>query len=180
MALSIRWLRLKDAPHIYAVERSVFGANGWSAREFLRRFDSGTHNGVGVWVGDMLAGYLIADARDTGIGVLESVAVLQPVRRQGLATLMLEKLADSALCAAMGEWRARVHEADVAAHHWLKSMGFACSHIEHRLDEPDYYHFVRPEPLPMKVKRASNKRSSKKCQRADSDNGESLAGAPAD
>lgn len=179
MALSIRWLRLKDAPHLYQVERSVFGANGWSAREFLRRFESGTHNGVGAWVGDMLAGYLIVNAPDSGVGIIESVAVLAPVRRQGLATVMLEKLGDSALCAAMGEWRARVHEADVSAHCWFKSMGFACSHIEHRLDESDYYHFVRPEPLPIKVKRATNKRGSKKPQRVDSHDGESPAGAPA-
>lgn len=175
--LHVRWLKLKDASEVYQVERKVFGPNGWTAGQFLRRFNTGEHLGVIALVDRTPIGYLVARTPDHGVGTIESVAVMPPVRRQGVATLMLAKLGCSPLARAMGEWVARVADADTPAHHWLKANGFVAECVERSLGEPDFYRFRRDTPLTPSdtLDHAANQRTRPNKRRPDPDPGE---GAP--
>src|SRR5579859_7621864 len=93
--VTVRPLGLGDLPQVIAIERRAF-ATPWSSAMFVLEMSKSSSISVGVFLpgrrrGGSLAGYLIA-SRYADVWHLMNVAVDPPLRRRGLAALLLEDL----------------------------------------------------------------------------------------
>jgi ribosomal-protein-alanine N-acetyltransferase len=93
--MAIRPLGFGDLPQIIAIERRAF-PTPWSPAMFALELAKASSIALGTFLPDRresrsLAGYLIA-SRYADVWHLMNVAVDPPVRRQGMASAMLEEL----------------------------------------------------------------------------------------
>jgi ribosomal-protein-alanine N-acetyltransferase len=93
--MAIRPLGFGDLPQIIAIERRAF-PTPWSSAMFALELAKASSIALGAFLPDRrksrsLAGYLIA-SRYADVWHLMNVAVDPPVRRQGMASAMLEEL----------------------------------------------------------------------------------------
>ncbi len=88
--LEIRRLTYADLPQVIAIERRAF-PTPWSLAMFVLELSKPSGICLAALLDDELVGYLVCSRYDTVWHVM-NVAVDTPLRRQGLATAMMERL----------------------------------------------------------------------------------------
>ena len=88
--LEIRPLAYADLPQVIAIERRAF-TTPWSLAMFVLELSKDTGVCLAALRGDRLVGYLVCSRYDTVWHVM-NVAVDNRLRRQGLATALIEEL----------------------------------------------------------------------------------------
>jgi ribosomal-protein-alanine N-acetyltransferase len=92
--LDIRRLTYADLPHVIAIERRAF-PTPWSLAMFVLELSKPSGICLAAMVEERLVGYLVCSRYDT-IWHLMNVAVDDRLRRQGIATTLLERLFEMA------------------------------------------------------------------------------------
>jgi [ribosomal protein S18]-alanine N-acetyltransferase len=88
--LEIRQLTYADLPQVIAIERRAF-PTPWSLAMFVLELSKPSGICLAGLIDDRIVGYLVCSRYDT-VWHLMNVAVDDPLRRQGLATSLLERL----------------------------------------------------------------------------------------
>jgi ribosomal-protein-alanine N-acetyltransferase len=88
--LDIRPLTYADLPQVIAIERRAF-PTPWSLAMFVLELSKPSGISLAAWMDDQIVGYLVCSRYDT-VWHLMNVAVDVRLRRQGLATALLERL----------------------------------------------------------------------------------------
>ncbi|MET0512033.1 MAG: ribosomal protein S18-alanine N-acetyltransferase [Thermoleophilaceae bacterium] len=88
--LEIRRLAYADLPQVIAIERRAF-PTPWSLAMFVLELSKPSGISLAALIDDALVGYLVCSRYDSTWHVM-NVAVDDGLRRQGLATSMLERL----------------------------------------------------------------------------------------
>jgi [ribosomal protein S18]-alanine N-acetyltransferase len=88
--LEIRQLAYADLPQVIAIERRAF-PTPWSLAMFVLELSKPSGISLAALIDDALVGYLVCSRYDS-IWHVMNVAVDDGLRRQGLATSMLERL----------------------------------------------------------------------------------------
>jgi ribosomal-protein-alanine N-acetyltransferase len=92
--LDIRRLTYADLPHVIAIERRAF-PTPWSLAMFVLELSKPSGICLAAMVEERLVGYLVCSRYDT-VWHLMNVAVDDRLRRQGIATTLLERLFEMA------------------------------------------------------------------------------------
>jgi ribosomal-protein-alanine N-acetyltransferase len=92
--LEIRQLTYADLPQVIAIERRAF-PTPWSLAMFVLELSKPSGICLAAWLDDRIVAYLVCSRYDT-VWHLMNVAVDDRLRRQGLATMLLERLFDMA------------------------------------------------------------------------------------
>ena len=92
--IQVRRLAYSDLPAVLAIERRAF-ETPWSLAMFVLELSKPSGICLAVTRGDRLAGYLIC-ARYADVWHLMNVAVSSGLRRQGIASRLLERLFEEA------------------------------------------------------------------------------------
>jgi ribosomal-protein-alanine N-acetyltransferase len=92
--LDIRRLTYADLPQVIAIERRAF-PTPWSLAMFVLELSKASGICLAALIEDQLVGYLVCSRYDT-IWHLMNVAVDDRLRRQGIATTLLERLFEMA------------------------------------------------------------------------------------
>jgi [ribosomal protein S18]-alanine N-acetyltransferase len=92
--LEIRQLTYADLPQVIAIERRAF-PTPWSLAMFVLELSKPSGICLAGWLDDRIVAYLVCSRYDT-VWHLMNVAVDDRLRRQGLATAMLERLFEMA------------------------------------------------------------------------------------
>jgi ribosomal-protein-alanine N-acetyltransferase len=88
--LEIRPLTYADLPQVIAIERRAF-PTPWSLAMFVLELSKPSGICLAAFVGQRLVGYLVCSRYDT-VWHLMNIAVDDGLRRQGIATTLLERL----------------------------------------------------------------------------------------
>jgi [ribosomal protein S18]-alanine N-acetyltransferase len=92
--LEIRQLTYADLPQVIAIERRAF-PTPWSLAMFVLELSKPSGICLAAWLDDRIVAYLVCSRYDT-VWHLMNLAVDNRLRRQGLATSLLERLFDTA------------------------------------------------------------------------------------
>jgi [ribosomal protein S18]-alanine N-acetyltransferase len=92
--LEIRQLTYADLPQVIAIERRAF-PTPWSLAMFVLELSKPSGICLAAWLDDRIVAYLVCSRYDT-VWHLMNLAVDDRLRRQGLATSLLERLFDTA------------------------------------------------------------------------------------
>ena len=162
---TIRWMTLKDAEQVLAIQRRVFG-QAWSADRFRRWLNKRSTVGKLVLLEGHAAGYVLYELAGRRIRIVE-LGIEPGCRRQGLATTLIEKLKKH-LC---GERRQslsiKIAEENLAAQLFLRQAGFRATQLEYAAGGAGRIAFefhtppvVRHAATPLKPAKASAARSA--------------------
>jgi ribosomal-protein-alanine N-acetyltransferase len=88
--LDIRPLNYADLPQVIAIERRAF-PTPWSLAMFVLELSKPSGICLAAWIDDRIVAYLVCSRYDT-VWHLMNIAVDDRLRRQGLATALLERL----------------------------------------------------------------------------------------
>ena len=94
VAVDIRRLTYADLPHVIAVERRAF-PTPWSLAMFVLELSKPSGICLAAVRDDRIAGYLVCSRYDT-VWHLMNVAIDDPLRREGIASALLERLFERA------------------------------------------------------------------------------------
>jgi ribosomal-protein-alanine N-acetyltransferase len=92
--LQIRPLTYADMPEVIAIERRAF-PTPWSLAMFVLELSKPSGICLAAVIGERLVGYLVCSRYDT-VWHLMNIAVDDRLRRQGIATTLLERLFEQA------------------------------------------------------------------------------------
>lgn len=127
----------RDLPEVLAIEQACY-KKPWTEAEFVNRLkgkgtigmslrsEDGAVNGFMVYANGDRATLDLGDKAALDRITLVSLAVKPELHRQGLGSLMLDKLKYKAACGRRKEIVTLVHEGNLSAHLWLKANGFFC------------------------------------------------------
>jgi ribosomal-protein-alanine N-acetyltransferase len=131
-ALEIRRLTYADLPQVIAIERRAF-PTPWSLAMFVLELSKPSGICLVALVGDRVAGYLVCSRYDIVWHVM-NVAVDDRMRREGIATAMLDEL--FARADKPGEqYTLEVRESNGGAISLYERFGFRSAGVR-----PGYYH----------------------------------------
>jgi [ribosomal protein S18]-alanine N-acetyltransferase len=132
--VQIRWMIRRDMPEVLQIERQSFEF-AWSEEDFLNCLRQRNCIGMVAEAREQIVGFMIYELLKSQLHVL-NFAVAKPMRRQGVGTLMMDRLISKLSQQRRQEILLEVRESNLEAQLFFRRNGLqAISVLRHHYDD---------------------------------------------
>lgn len=144
--IEIRWLITRDIDRVLEIEAGSFD-QPWGYQDFRKALRQKHIIGMVAEHGDEVVGYMVYELHTHSLRLV-NIAVAPEWRRNGIARLMVRRLASKLVSHNRNKIIVTVSDKNLSGHLWLRACGFQATKVDRNLfgDGEDGYCFRYVDP----------------------------------